>query len=232
MNVFDLSIISFFNHFAYLSMFLNKLLFFLADSVLAWVLLISFLWWAWFRGDGQETSNRKHVLSIIISCLAASVILFVFQDSKLSILFRPRPPFNPQSNFHIPSGIEISSNWRTLTSFPSGHAMVFAAISVGILYVSRRAGVLCLIFSLVICLLRIFFGFHYPTDVIAGAVLGVALFYLARTKLVEQLLTCQILRWSSIHPPSFYTAFFIITYVIATRFTGIRYIVHAILSFF
>jgi len=231
MNGLDLCAISFFNHLAHLSVLLNKILYFLADAV-PWVLLTSTLWWAWFRGNGEETSNRKHVLSVVIACLAASAILFVFQDEKLSMLFRPRPMFNPQSNFHVPAGIEIPSDWRTLTSFPSGHAMVFAAISAGIFSVSRRAGVVCVIFSVVSCLLRIFFGYHYATDVIAGGALGVALFYLARTKFVEKSLTNRILRWSSLYPPSFYAFFFIITYVIGTRFAGIRTIVHAILSFF
>ncbi|MCW2737154.1 YegS/Rv2252/BmrU family lipid kinase [Nocardioides sp.] len=74
-------------------------------------------------------------------------------------------------------------------SFPSGHASstaAYAAILVLLLVLFvrraslRRLGItLALGFWLVVCADRVLLGRHYPTDVIAGSLLAVAIFFLA-----------------------------------------------------
>ena len=57
-------------------------------------------------------------------------------------------------------------------SFPSDHATMAGAVTVGLLLVSRRLGVLAGIASLVMAFARVYVGAHYPQDVAAGLLLG------------------------------------------------------------
>jgi undecaprenyl-diphosphatase len=227
MNAFDSYIISFFNQFVCLSGVLNKYFYYCHQcNILTWIPIISLLWWYWFRSDGQEISNHKTIISIIISCLFIAAVVCVCREARP--LFRLRPMINPQSNFHIPYGINLldaKSGWGATSSFPSGHGAILTTVSVGLLYISRPMGVFCLIYSFVICAFRIFFGFHYATDMIVGALLGVAMLYLANTKFVEKLFTHHILKWSTVHPSSFYAALFIATLDISMGFNESKHII-------
>jgi undecaprenyl-diphosphatase len=57
-------------------------------------------------------------------------------------------------------------------SFPSGHAAASIAIAVAVLLVHRRVGGLVLTVALVISYARVYVGVHYPSDVLAGALIG------------------------------------------------------------
>ncbi|HEY7152247.1 MAG TPA: phosphatase PAP2 family protein [Solirubrobacterales bacterium] len=57
-------------------------------------------------------------------------------------------------------------------SFPSDHATAAFAIAVSIWLRNRKAGWLALAMATVLALSRVMVGVHYPSDVIAGALLG------------------------------------------------------------
>ncbi|MDP3948726.1 MAG: phosphatase PAP2 family protein [bacterium] len=59
------------------------------------------------------------------------------------------------------------------SSIPSGHAAFFFALATIIYFYNRRWGIWYFVFSLLISLARIFAGVHWPSDIIAGAVVGV-----------------------------------------------------------
>jgi len=56
--------------------------------------------------------------------------------------------------------------------FPSDHAVVAGAATVGVWLVSRRLGLLAALASVVMGFARVYIGAHYPQDVLAGFALG------------------------------------------------------------
>lgn len=64
-------------------------------------------------------------------------------------------------------------------SFPSGHSMSSFAAASAIWMWNRRAGVVALAGAVIMAATRLYFYVHYPTDVVAGMLIGVVLGVLA-----------------------------------------------------
>ncbi len=59
-------------------------------------------------------------------------------------------------------------------SLPSGHASFFFALAMVVWYADRRWGMVYLVLVTLVGLARIFVGVHWPLDIIAGAIVGIA----------------------------------------------------------
>ncbi|MCX4820374.1 phosphatase PAP2 family protein [Streptomyces sp. NBC_01142] len=66
------------------------------------------------------------------------------------------------------------------TSFPSGHAASAAAFATGVALESRRWGAVVAPVAAAVALSRVYTGVHYPSDVLAGAALGVGAAFAVR----------------------------------------------------
>ncbi len=64
-------------------------------------------------------------------------------------------------------------------SFPSGHTLHAVCFTVILLFIHPLFALLILPFTISVALSRIILGLHYPTDVVAGAMLGGFLGFLA-----------------------------------------------------
>ena len=82
-------------------------------------------------------------------------------------------------------------------SFPSDHAAAAFAIAFGILFVARRTGWLFVAWAALIGISRVLAGMHYPTDILAGAVVGLASGYFTARIAMPLLWTlmCRLLKW-------------------------------------
>ena len=58
-------------------------------------------------------------------------------------------------------------------SMPSRHVFSCTVIAMCVLSLSVPAGVICLLFALILCITRVLGGVHYPRDVIAGLIIGI-----------------------------------------------------------
>lgn len=59
------------------------------------------------------------------------------------------------------------------SSFPSGHSLACFECATVLLYRDRRFGIPALILAVAVALSRVYLYIHFPTDVMAGALLGI-----------------------------------------------------------
>jgi undecaprenyl-diphosphatase len=131
------------------------------SAVVAMIVFIAglFLW----------LNQHKHSAILLIAATLGGMVL----DSLLKIGFnRPRPQF-------FTWGTQVMG-----ASFPSGHAMASTIVYSTVAYLAARlqqnvaSRILTMsmaaLIILVICCSRLYLGVHYPTDVLAGVIIGLA----------------------------------------------------------
>jgi undecaprenyl-diphosphatase len=184
--------------------------------------LMLFVWWAWFRTDNKASADRGHIVATMLSCVVA---LAVGRMLVILLPFRLRPLHEIGLNFVRPYGVSEDALGK-LSSFPSDHAVLFFALVTGFFFVSRALGVIALLYTIaVVALPRMYLGLHYPTDILGGAVVGVAIAWLGNTYLPRTRIAGSIQALSWDRPMYFYPALFLVTYQIADLFENSRELV-------
>lgn len=97
----------------------------------------------------------------------------------------------PVSRPFIGNNINLLFNYSATSSFPSGHAAFYFALSTTIYFYNKKTGFLFLVASFLISISRVFVGVHWPLDVLAGAIVGIfsawlIIYVLNRVKHIEQ----------------------------------------------
>jgi undecaprenyl-diphosphatase len=73
-----------------------------------------------------------------------------------------------------PGGVHLFSHHAADPGFPSDHATAAFAIAVALLLRKRGWGIFALVAAAIVSVGRVALGLHYPSDVLAGALLGAA----------------------------------------------------------
>jgi membrane-associated phospholipid phosphatase len=116
----------------------------------------------------------------------AALYAFVFIGVGLPSLFtalikraigRARPPLLEEEGLY--SFAPNLFDW-THQSFPSGHATTAFALALVLAFLAPRWTYVTLVLAVGIAISRVILGMHYPTDVVAGAVVGIMGAYLVR----------------------------------------------------
>lgn len=219
MNWFDQPILHFLNSVAHRSWIADGIITLIASNVFldAGVLMAMFSW-AWIE-HGKKHPERREILAA--NLLVTTFAVIVARLLALSLPYRERPVRNPLLHFQIP----FTANPNELihwSSFPSDHAVLAFCIATGLWLVSRRLGALAIAYAFVTNVPRMYIGAHYPTDFIAGAVLGVAMACLSGTAIFRKAArTC--LDFLDPHPGLLYALLFAWSFEIAEMFDSLRH---------
>jgi undecaprenyl-diphosphatase len=114
-------------------------------------------------------NKHKHSAILLLVSTAGGVLL----NNLLKFGFgRPRPDIIPWATT------------ATFYSFPSGHAMSATVVYSTVAYLAGRlqrthiarlaVAIVAILVIAIICLSRLYLGVHYPSDVIAGVIVGLA----------------------------------------------------------
>lgn len=134
---------------------LMKLASAVGDSGIIWILLgLALLIWKKTRRGGLDT-----LLSLAASTAVNNLII-------KPLAARPRPYLTFEE-------LEVIIKPLTSYSFPSGHACASFAAAFALSHAFKKhGGAWAYVPAAIITLSRIYVGIHYPTDIIAGAILG------------------------------------------------------------
>src|SRR6185312_628262 len=222
LNAFDAYVLGLMSRYSQTSLTANKFIIQFLD--LNSVKLLPFIVGLWLLWFSKASKFRPAVVEAFLGMLAGIGL------SRLIQSFLPerlRPLHSSDPNFILPLGVDPNAleHW---SSFPSDHAALFFAASTTIWRVSRRLGTVCYAWSIfVVCIPRIFAGYHYASDIIGGAVIGIfAAFFIARpiqSKLIPWVVVAEK-KYAAI----FYAIFFVLSYEFMTMFIELRRVSHAL----
>ena len=224
MNFFDYHIITFLNRWSQQWPAFDRVVVFINDcDLLKGGVIISMLWWAWFHGGADQRRRNREIT--VITFLGCHLSLLAARVLAHSTAFRIRPMLSEELHFVPPISIPPASNWDTWNSFPSDHAALFFSLALGVFLVTRAAGgVLMLYFATIIVFCRVYTGVHYPTDILAGLLLGACVILLLNLGPIRRFIADPVLKWQEAHPSSFYAVAFFLSFQVATLFYDLRMI--------
>jgi undecaprenyl-diphosphatase len=216
MNSFDSNIVSFLNDFAGRWKTFDEFTVFISESPLVKAgLIVACMWWLWFRRTSDGPNRRDYIIATV---LTAAVAVVASRLVASALPFRERPMVAAAQHFIQP----YSANGKELegwSGFPSDHAVLFFALAMGLYRAYKPFGIFAFLWAtVVICLPRVYLGIHYPTDLIAGAVFGVALGWLGTARVVRDAIRAHVLPWEERLPSAFYAAMFLITFEVTNLF--------------
>jgi undecaprenyl-diphosphatase len=223
-NDFDFTIVLFLNKFVGKSRLLDGSVELISEKhILEGVLFVALLWLIWFK-DKREQSR----IGLFMGGVAAVLAVLVSRLLQLALPFHVRPLYNPDLQLTWPIGVE----WGTLNhwnSFPSDHAAFYFALATLIWICNRHLGVFAFFWAAITSSTRIYLGYHYPTDILGGAAVGIFMVMLFR-KLPSPRVVYRLLDWERYASPSFYAVAYIVSYQAGTFFADVREIAHLIVQ--
>jgi undecaprenyl-diphosphatase len=133
--------------------------------------------WLWFWTDRQRTAN-DHILRVrtrtesrarllAFGCGAVGAYVVARLIAMQLDMARPFATYLP---VHGTEG--AFDDLRTFGAFPSDHAALLGALPVAFRYWSPTLGRVWIALAVCLSLVRVAVGFHYPSDMVAGAAIG------------------------------------------------------------
>lgn len=129
------------------------------------------------------TDYAGYVLVIVL------VLIFIFKSAKLSrfmvlialisaVVSRGIITTIIRFFYHHPRPFDVLAVKQLIPedgySFPSGHAALYFALSMGVYLYNKKLGTVFFVVSVLMGMARIFAGVHWPADILGGALVGIA----------------------------------------------------------
>lgn len=178
------------------------------------VLLVAMVWWLWVRhGEAVKTQ-------LLTGTVAAALAGLVSRAMQILLPTHPRP-MHEMHGLYVPIGVDPDMLNR-YNGYPSDHAAVMFGLVATILLVNRGLGCVAALWATLLVLVRIYELYHYPSDIIAGAALGVLMVCLA---LNSRWLTSVAACWRGFAaraPAAFTVTAFLFSFMVADLFSDVR----------
>lgn len=168
MNQIDLMLFRWLNSWVGINDFLDWNILFRAEYLLYVVILGVFAFFVFsFFARATKDEDKNQARWVTIHSFAAGILSrFIFTEIIRFFYFRPRPFTALESVrqliFHAPSG-----------SFPSGHAAFSFAVAASMAYYYPKTSILFFLGALAMGAGRVSAGVHWPSDILAGAIVGI-----------------------------------------------------------
>lgn len=184
-------------------------------------------WYLWFRPSPDLDRRRRQILAILTSALLA---LGTSRALALAAPFRIRPIHDPALP-HVAFSMQWAANMEDWSSFPSDHAACFFALAFGLAYLVRKLAAPVMLYTAAwICLPRMYLGIHYASDIVGGAIIGMAAAAVTlHSSWLLSFLGRRVLSLERARPAWFYAAAFLVSYEMTSLFDDLRSIGHAVM---
>ena len=189
-----------------------------SNQIFKGVFVFAAYWWAWFRRGSDQEKRRKAIIAIMSATMAAVMVTKILA-SVTPLRLRPIYVPNLEHNWSIPTNT-FFAQW---SSFPSDTATYFCALAFGFIVLFPRLKVPIVLYTAAwICFPRVYLGYHYASDVVAGAVIGVAVVWaVLRAEWLQSAFVPRVVAFADSRPHVFYAAAFLITFEMAAIFSDI-----------
>ncbi|OHV08955.1 phosphatase PAP2 family protein [Kushneria phosphatilytica] len=186
--------------------------------------LLALVCWAWF--DNEEFAERTRILTGIVAAFGSAALTRLMQ---MFMPQHPRPIHTEGLDFTLPYTVHADTlqGW---SSFPSDHAAVYAGLGL-VLWrtLPRLPATFAVLLAALLCFTRIYLGYHFITDIIGGAALGMLTVCIASWQGFQQI-GGWIAQFSRTRPGAFYALAFMMAYGIATLFIGLRSVISGLFA--
>jgi membrane-associated phospholipid phosphatase len=180
----------------------------------------------WYWPDKEMPRRRE---TFLIMMLAIPLSLVVNRAVSTLLPFLDRPMYSIGANA---PAFEWHPDLEHWSSFPSDNATFFFAIAAGLWLISKGCGLFFAVFAAYVLLGRVYGGIHYPSDILVGALIGVATSLIVIREPVRQRIAAPILALEPRYPPYFYGLFFLALAETTAGFPNARSIVVAVVRLF
>ena len=180
----------------------------------------------WFRAEGDQIRRRQ---ALILVVPAVAFALLVNRTISTLLPFRVRPMYALGTNVPTHQWTFDLENW---SSFPSDNATYLFAIAACLFVVSRSAGLAFGLFGAFACLGRIYFGIHYPSDILVGAAIGILTGYAVTRPALAESVSRPLLGYEKQYPGYFYAVLFMMLAEVVGGFPNTRHIGVAVVHMF
>jgi undecaprenyl-diphosphatase len=194
---------------------------FAVDWVFTGVLQLVFFWYFWF--DDPVPSGRRETL---LRGLAGILIAIVVARILAHLLpFRLRPLQTPLMH---PLSTPVGPAFDQASSFPSDTTAYFVAFGTALWFVSRPVGTTLVLYAMTVMTLpRIYLGLHFPSDCVAGWLVGIVVPVIAM-RAIPEAIAAWVASWSERQPGIFYALLFAVTAEMSNAFRDARATLHAL----
>jgi undecaprenyl-diphosphatase len=229
MNAFDTDVVLFLNSFARRSWTFDWLVTVLdGNYIVKGGVMGALLLAVWFA-ETDETEIYRRRASLVSGLLATCLAVLVARVISFAFPFRGRLIYEPGLHFVRPfsmDGQDLTGWW---TSFPSDNAVLFFALAATVYAGCRRAGLLAYVHAFItVAFARVYIGIHHPTDILAGALIGIGIVHLSQIPAVRAWITSAPMDWLSKRPQVFYPLLFILLLTITTVFDPVFSLGHVV----